>query len=79
MFAIDVAAVSMLRTRRVAALAPWVSAVDFAWVAASVVAIALGRFSVAGAVVIAAVAVAVAAFGVEQIVLSRQGARSATR
>jgi hypothetical protein len=78
-FAIDVAVVSTLRSRRVTSLAPWISAVDFAWVLASIATIALGWFSTTGAVVIAVVAVTVAAFGVEQLVLSRQGARSATR
>lgn len=72
LFAVDVIAVSTMRTRRLTAIAPWISAVDFLWVAASVAAMALGWFSAGGAAIVGAVAAVVAVFGITQLVLSRR-------
>ena len=68
-FGIDVGAATMLGVRRLASVTPWISAVDLAWVAASVATIVLGWFSTTGALVIGGVAMAVAAFGAGQLLL----------
>jgi hypothetical protein len=72
LFGVDVAAASMLSDRRLASITPWISAVDIVWVAATVVAIVLGWFSVSGALVVAGVGAVVAVFGVRQLVLSHR-------
>jgi hypothetical protein len=52
-------------------LAPLVSGTDAVWVAASLTTIALGWYSFGGAILIAAVAAVVAAFGTAQLLLAR--------
>lgn len=65
-FALDVVIVSGLRTARLRRFAAGVVVADASWVAATVLAVALGWFSIAGAVVMSIVAAVVATFAVLQ-------------
>jgi hypothetical protein len=71
-FATALVAVSGASIRRLVAVAPWVSAADLAWVAASAATIIIGWFATAGDVVLAGVAAVVAGFGLAQLIHVRR-------
>lgn len=71
-FAAFVAFVSRSRRARLVREVPIISAGDLAWVAGTMVTIALGWYSASGNVVMGAVAAMVGAFGLTQAVLVRR-------
>jgi hypothetical protein len=72
LFALGVLVVSRLDRGGLIRHVPGISLGDATWVVGSVVAIGLGWFSTGGAVIMAAVAVMVGVFGIEQAVLVRR-------
>jgi hypothetical protein len=72
LFAIDVVLVAGSRPAQLRRLAPIVSVADAGWVAFTVASIVAGWYSAPGAVLMAAVGLMVAGFGIEQFVLARR-------
>ena len=77
LFALGVVVVSRLDREGLTRHVPGISLGDGSWVVGTVVAIALGWFSTGGALIMAAVAVMVGVFGIEQAVLVRRLAAGA--
>lgn len=77
LFAGGVAATSGATVDRLARRTPVISAADATWVAASAATIAAGWYSAGGTAIVAAVAVAVAAFCARQLILVRRLAQFA--